>query len=170
MIKQYEDELKALKIKMAGAEKFSEKVPVFRRFILDNKLDGTEDWTRFPISYKSIRFQWDGFYRASFKPGTRIIPNYKGDYDKYLFAVRINTLNLFDSFERFGLEKIIEKSTVFFFDEPDTRFYVEDEHIEEFLEVLNDWYMDVVASLNQHKRDEEIRELEERLARLRGLE
>ena len=42
MIKQYQEELKALKEKMAGAEKFAEKIPLFRQFILDNKLDGTE--------------------------------------------------------------------------------------------------------------------------------
>ena len=171
MIKQYEDELKALKKKMVGAEKFAEKIPVFREFILDNKLDGTEDSVKFANSYKRIYFNW-GLHRARFKSGTnRTITNYfKGDYDKHLFRVYINTLTLYDSYENFGLEKVLEKSTVFFFDEMNTTFYVEDEHIEGFLEALNDWYEDVIANLEQHKKDEEIRELEERLARLKGVE
>jgi hypothetical protein len=168
MIKQYEDELKALKIKMVGAEKFAEKVPVFRQFILDNKLDGTEDSVKFPSSYKRIYFHW-GLIRARFKSGTsRTITNYKGDYDKHLFKVYINTLTLFDTHEEFGLEKVLEKSTVFFFDDLNTNFYVEDEHIEGFLEALNDWYVDAIANLEQYKKDEEIRELEERLSRLKG--
>ena len=167
MIKQYEDELKALKIKMAEAEKFAEKIPCFREFILDNKIDETEDSVKFASSYKRIYFHW-GLHRARFKSGTnRKITNYKGDYDKHLFTVYINTLTLYDSHENFGLEKVLDKSTVFFFDEMSTTFYVEDEHIEGFLEALNDWYGDVIANLEQYKKDEEIRELEERLARLK---
>lgn len=171
MIKQYEDELKALKKKMVGAEKFAEKIPVFQQFILDNKLDGTEDSVKFANSYKRIYFHW-GLHRARFKSGTiRTITNYfKGDYDKHLFRVYINTLTLYDSHEEFGLEKVLDKSTVFFFDEMNTTFYVEDEHIEGFLEALNDWYVDAIANLEQHKKDEEIRELEERLSKLKGVE
>ena len=170
MIQQYKDELKALKIKMAEAEKFAEKIPVFRQFILDNKIDGTEEWVKFPSSYKRIYFNW-GLNRARFKPGTRrTITNYKGGYDKHLFKVYINTLTLYDSHEEFGLEKVLEKSTVFFFDELNTTFYVEDEHIEGFLEALNDWYVDAIANLKQYKEDEEIRKLEERLAVLKGVE
>ena len=167
MIKQYEDELKELKIKMAGAEKFAEKIPVFRQFILDKKLNGTEDSVRFADGYKDIRFHW-GLHRARFKSGTsRTITSYKGDYDKHLFMVYINTLSLYDSHEKFGLEKVLEKSTVFFFDKMNTTFYVADEHIEGFLEALNDWYVGAIAKVEQYKKGEEIRELEERLARLK---
>ena len=168
MIKQYEDELKALKKKMVGAEKFAKKVPVFRQFILSNKIDGTEENVRFADGYKGIRFHW-GLNRARFKSGTnRTITNYRGNHDKYLFELYINTLTLYGSHEEFGLEKVLEKSTVFFFDDINTTFYVEDEHIEGFLEALNDWYVDAIANLEQYKKDEEIRELEERLSRLKG--
>lgn len=168
MIRQYEDELKALKKKMVGAEKFAKKVPLFRQFILSNKVDGTEEWVEFASNYKSIRFHW-GLCRARFKSGTgRTITNYKGDYDKHLFTTYINTLTLFNSLEEFGLEKVLEKSTVFFFDRLNTTFYVEDEHIEGFLEALNDWYVEAVAQSEIYKINEEIRELEERLAILKG--
>ena len=167
MIKQYEDELEALKKKMIGAEKFAERIPCFRQFILDNKIDGTEDSVEFASSYKRIYFNW-GLYRARFKSGTsRTLTNYKGDYDKHLFTAYINTLSLYGDYGRFGLEKILEKSNVFFFDGLNTTFYVEDEHIEEFLEALNEWYIEALAQLKQHKKDEEIRILENKLAKLK---
>lgn len=167
MIKQYQDELKALKEKMAGAEKFAEKIPLFRQFILDNKLDGTEDSVKFASSYKQIYFHW-GLHRARFKSGTyRTITNYTGEHDKYLFRVYINTLALFDTHEKFGLDDIPEKSTVFFFDKLNTTFYVEDGHIEGFLEALNDWYDEANAQLKQYKINEEISKLEKQLAKLK---
>lgn len=170
MIKQYQDELKALKKKMAGAEKFAEKIPVFRQFILDNKIDGTEDSAKFPSSYKRIYFNW-GLHRSRFKSETnRTITNYKGDYDKYLFRVYINTLTLFDTHEKFGLEDVLEKSTVFFFDDLNSTFYVEDEHVEGFLEALNVWYVEAVAQVEQYKITEEISKLEKKLAKLKGVE
>lgn len=168
MIQQYKDELKVLKKKMAGAEEFAKKIPLFQQFILDKKLNGTEDSVRFASSYKRIYFHW-GLHRARFKSGSnRTIINYNGDYDKHLFMVYINTLSLYDSHERFGLEKVLDKSNVFFFDNLNTTFYVEDEHIEGFLEALNDWYVGAIANLKQYKKDEEIRKLEEQLARLKG--
>lgn len=169
MIQRYEDELKELKKKMLGAEKFAEKVPLFRQFILDNKIDGTEGCVKFASSYKRIYFHW-GLHRARFKSGTcRTITSYKGEYDKHLFMVYINTLSLYDSHEKFGLEKVLEKSTVFFFDELNTTFYVEDEHIDGFLEALNDWYIEAIAQLKQYNEVKEIRKLEEQLAFLKGV-
>lgn len=167
MIKQYQDELRALKEKMVGAEKFAEKIPCFRQFILDNKLDGTEGNVKFASSYKQIYFHW-GLHRVRFKSGTnRTITNYEGDYDKYLFSVCINNLSLFDTHEEFGLEDVLEKSTVFFFDRLNTTFYVEDEHVEGFMEALNDWYVEAVAQLEQYKINEEISKLEKQLAKLK---
>ena len=141
---------------MIGTEKFAEKIPVFRQFILDNKLNGTEDAVQFAGSYKRIYFHW-GLHRARFRSGTnRTITNYKGDHDKHLFMVYINTLSLYGSHAKLGLEKVLKKSTVFFFDKLNTTFYVEDEHIEGFLEALNDWYIEAIVRLEQHKKEEEI--------------
>ena len=166
MIKQYEDELEALKKKMIRAEKFAERIPYFRQFILDKKLDGTEEGVTFATSYKRISFYWD-LYRMRFNSVTNRIANYEGNYDKHLFRLHLNTLTLYDSHEKFGLEKILEKSNVFFFDGWNTTFYIEDEHIEEFLEALNAWYVEALAQLNQHRKDEEIRTLENKLAKLK---
>lgn len=168
MLEQYEKELKELKEKMLGAEKFAEKVPCFRDFILKNKITGTEGYTDFASYYKKIRFDW-GLSRAMYISGTnRYITNYPAEHNKYLFSVYINPLTLFGEHEYFGLERVLEESTVFFFDRLNTTFYVEDEHIEDFLESLNNWYVNAVDELKRYKANKEIEELKSRLFELTG--
>lgn len=166
MIKQYEKELKELKEKMIRAEAFAEKVPCFRDFILKNKITGTEGHTNFASYYKKISFNW-GLSRARYISGTnRNVTNYHRKHNKYLFSVYINPLELFNENEYFGLERVLEESTVFFFDKCNTTFYVEDEHIEGFLEALNNWYVDAVEELKRYKANREIEELKSRLFEL----
>jgi len=170
MIEQYEKELKELKEKMIRAEAFAEKVPCFRDFILKNKITGTEDYTAFASYYKKTPFNWRlsrRLSRARYISGTnRSITNYQRKHDKYLFSVYINPLTLFGEHEYFGLERVLEESTVFFFDKCNTTFYVEDEHIEGFLESLNDWYVNAVEELKRYKVNKEIEELKSRLFEL----
>jgi hypothetical protein len=166
MIKQYERELKELKEKMIRAEAFAEKVPCFRDFILKNKITGTEGYTDFASYYKKIPFNWR-LSRARYISGTnRNITNYQLKHDKYLFSVYINPLTLFGEHEYFGLERVLKESTVFFFDKLNDTFYVEDEHIEGFLEALNNWYMNAVEELKRYKVNKEIEELKSRLFEL----
>lgn len=168
MLEQYEKELKELKEKMLRAETFAEKVPCFRDFILKNKITGTEDFVCFATYYKKVSFAW-GLHRSRYISGTsRNITNYQRKHDKYLFSVYINPLTLFGEHEYFGLEKVLEESTVFFFDRLNTTFYVEDEHIEGFLEALNNWYISAVEELKQYRVDKEIEELKNRLSKLTG--
>ena len=168
MIDQYKKELKELEEKMIGAEAFADKIPCFRDFIIKNKIDGTEDFQTFASHYKKIPFNWE-LSRARYKSGARrYITNYSGEHDKYLFNVYINPYSLFDEHISFGLERVIEESTVFFFDKLNTTFYVEDEHIEGFLEALNNWYVQAVEKLRQYKADKEIDELKSRLLKLTG--
>lgn len=168
MLEQYEKELKELKEKMTGAEAFAEKVPCFRDFIITNKIDGTEDSVCFATCYKKVSFAW-GLHRSRYISGTsRNITNYQRKHDKYLFSVYINPLTLFNEHEYFGLEKVLEESNVFFFDRLNTTFYVEDEHIEGFLESLNNWYVNAVEELKRYKANKEIEELKSRLFKLTG--
>ena len=168
MIDQYKKELKELEKKMIGAEAFADKIPCFRDFIIKNKIDGTEGFETFASYYKKIPFDW-GLSRARYISGTsRYITNYSGEHDKYLFNVYINTYSLFGEHKSFGLERVLEESTIFFFDDCNTTFYVEDEHIEGFLESLNNWYVQAVEKLRQYKADKEIKELKSRLIKLTG--
>lgn len=166
MLEQYEKELKELKEKMTRAEAFAEKVPCFRDFILKNKITGAEDSVCFANHYKDVPFGW-GLHRSRYISGTnRNITNCQRKHDKYLFSVYLNPLTLFDEHECFELERVPEESTVFFFDKLNHTFYVEDEHIEGFLEALNNWYVSAVEKLKQYRVDKEIEELKSRLFKL----
>ena len=168
MIERYEKELKELKEKMIRAEAFADKIPCFRDFILNNKIKGTEGFVEFASYYKNIPFN-RMLTRARYISGTsRSITNFRGEHDKYLFKAYINRDSLFGVHESFGLERVLKESTVFFFDELNTSFYVEDEHIEGFLEALNNWYVLAVEQLKKQKKDEEINKLKSRLFELTG--
>lgn len=168
MLEQYEKELKELREKMIRAEKFAEKIPYFRDFIITNKIDGTEGSVFFTTHYKKISFNW-GLFRERYVSGTdRYIINYPDKHDKYLFSVYLNPLTLYGVHECFGLERVLEESTVFFFDKLNSTFYVEDEHIERFLESLNNWYVNAVEELKRYKANKEIEELKSRLSKLTG--
>jgi len=137
-----------------------------RDFILKNKITGTESCAEFASYYKKIRFDW-GLRRVRFVSGTdRHIINYPAEHNKYLFSVYINPLTLFGEHEYFGLERVLEESTVFFFDELNATFYVEDEHIEGFLEALNNWYVNAVEELKRYKANKKIEELKSELFKL----
>ena len=69
-------------------------------------------------------------------------------------------------YENFGLEKIKDKVKVFFYDEINSTYYVEDEHIEEFLEEANKWYLKAKNKVDEYKKEQEIKELKEKLAEL----
>ena len=43
MLQRYKDELAQIKARMIGAEKFAEKLPLFRDKILDEKCTSTDD-------------------------------------------------------------------------------------------------------------------------------
>ena len=137
-----------------------------RDFILKNKITGTESCAEFASYYKKTPFNWR-LSRARYISGTnRSITNYQRKHDKYLFSVYINPLTLFGEHEYFGLERVLEESTVFFFDELNATFYVEDEHIEGFLEALNNWYVNAVEELKRYKANKKIEELKSELFKL----
>lgn len=175
MLKIYEDELKELKEKMEKAEKFAEKIPLFKDEILKNKYTGYEDNINFGSSYGSsyrdIYLSW-GIKRLHYVWNSdRIISNYdKNDkYDKYLFDIYINQHNLFgNSYDELheSLEKIQNKCTVFFYDEWNSEFYIEDEHIEEFLDTLNEWYLESNSKVKEYEKQKRINKLKEQLAEL----
>ena len=169
MIEIYKKELKELKERMEKAEKFANKIPIFKNIIIERKLTGEEDYIDFGRRYKDIYLAW-GIKRCNYISRTnRTITNYDNDnYDVYVFDIYFNTLNLFGDgiYENFGLEKIKDKVKVFFYDEINSTYYVEDEHIEEFLEEANKWYLKAKNKVDEYKKEQEIKELKEKLAEL----
>lgn len=170
MLKVYEDELKSLKEKMEKAEIFANKIPLFKGKIIKEKLTGEEQYIEFGNRYKNMYLAW-GINRSHYKSKSNCsITNYNGEYDKYLFTVYINPLSLFgdDIYETFGLEKIQNECKVFFYDNFNSKYYIEDEYIEEFLEKLNEWYINAKNKLDDYRREQKIKELEEQLDELKG--
>lgn len=169
MIEIYKKELKELKERMEKAEKFANKIPVFKNIIIERKLTGEEDYIDFGSRYKDIYLAW-GIKRCNYISGTnRTITNYDNDnYNVYLFSIYFNTLDLFGDgiYKKFGLEKIKDKVKVFFYDEINSTYYVDDKNIEEFLEEVNKWYLEAKKQVIKYRKEQEIKKLKEKLAEL----
>ena len=158
---EYLKELEVLKKAMIRAEEFAEELPVFKDVIINRKLD-SNFVGRISDKYKSLYLSW-GINRYFYKDDKNIT-NYSGDANLYLFNIYINTLSLYDSHEKYGLQDLDIKC--FFFDKTNTTFYIEEENIEEALEILNEWYLiarDLVSK--QHKAEQKAK-LEKALALL----
>ena len=161
MRKEYQEELENLRTKMEKAELFAQKLPVFSEVILDNKITGEEEWVNFGDRYKKIYFGWGikrGFYRNG---GARYVSNFPKDkeYNHHLFNIYINCYSLFYCHEDFGLYDYLNNVNVFFADKLNSTFYIEDEHIEAFLEAVNIWYVDACKKLEEKRRHDKIAKL-----------
>lgn len=170
MLKIYEDELKQLKKQMEKAEIFANKIPLFSEKIIKEKYTGEEQHLSFGEKYKDIYLAW-GINRVHFNSTTNYtITNYSGEYDKYLFSIYVNSYNLYDSAENFDLDKLNDKCSIFFYDKWNNKFYIEDEHIEEFLEKLNKWYLDARNKAKNAIKQQKIERLKKELADLENNE
>ncbi|HIS62351.1 MAG TPA: hypothetical protein IAC14_08940 [Candidatus Scybalomonas excrementigallinarum] len=169
MIEIYKKELKELKERMEKAEKFANKIPIFKNIIIERKLTGEEGYIDFGSRYKDIYLAW-GIKRCNYASGTnRTITNYDNDdYNVYVFSIYFNSLDLFGDgiYNNFGLEKIKDKVKVFFYDGINSTYYVEDEHIEKFLEEVNKWYLEAKKQVTKYRNEQEIKKLKEKLAEL----
>ena len=173
MIERYKKELTELKDRMKKAESFAKKIPLFEEIILERKLTGDEEHIYFSDSYRGMPLRW-GVRRALFKKGSnRIMTNYEFHTDQshpesiYLFYIYVNTVNLFDSHEKFGLSEITKRVDVFYFDKCNSGFYIKDNHIEPFLEALNEWYKKARKEVVDHRVRLEIEETERKLQKLK---
>lgn len=165
MIEEYKEELKKLKEKMILAENFSEKLPEFRDYIIRHKLTGNERPLYLGDKYKELYLAW-GIRRHLYKAGSNNITNYSVTLDKdvYLYNLYINPLSMFDRHEFFGLEEVISKTEMFFFDNLNTTIYVEERQLIDVLEKLNDWYTKAKEQnkilFNKEKLDKAKKEVE----------
>lgn len=161
MIQEYKKELKEMVKKMKSSEKWAKKFPIFYDFIISNKIQ--EDYLgQYGKKYKQINLDW-GINRYFFEQGN--ITNYKGKYKGILWQIYINSLSLYDLYEKFELENIPNQTSVFFYDKLNSIFYCTDEEIEGLLECLNDWYLKARELAHKHFKEEEIKKLELALAK-----
>ena len=57
---------------------------------------------------------------------------------------------------------------MFLYDNLNKEYYVEDENIEEFIKKLNEWYISAKSKVDNYKKEQRIKELEEQLEKLKG--
>lgn len=167
MIKRYQIEIKELKEKMAKAEAFSVHIPVFSNEILERKISGESQWIKFGNLYNGLYLDW-GINRGRYRSDTdRSIPNYEGeDYNLNLFCVYINTLSIYNSHTKYGLELIEDNVDLFYFDAANTTFYVTDENIKALLDALCVWKDKAVNGIRIIEESKEIERLKKALITL----
>jgi len=134
---EYEEKL----IKYKLSIDFANKLGIFQEHIIDKQLTGEERHINFGDKYKDICF-CSPIYRV-FYIDKNNVTNCEIEFNnKYLFSIYINTLTCYNSHETYGLNDIIKLTNVFFYDEINSTFYIEDEYIKEFFEKLMNWYKD----------------------------
>lgn len=162
-MENYEKEIQELQDKMNNAKEFAEMLPCFKDEILARKLDKTFTGT-ICKKYKKLYLDW-GINRYWFEDSKNITNCDKSIADKYLFKIYINTLNLFDSYEKYGLCEL--EIPCFFFDRINTTYYIEEQDIEVALDILNAWFIKAEILARIHNMEEERVKL---LARLKTIE
>lgn len=166
--KKYIDQLAILKQSMLDAESFARKLPIFSEEILYRRLLENTDWQEVASKYKSLPCNW-GINRSKYTSGgRRTITNCRKQYDGYFFNIYINTLNLYDSHEKYGLYDIATQIPVFFYDKANSTFYATDDEIEALLEALVVWYENAIALIKKKDSLERVAELKKELQILEG--
>ncbi len=171
MREEYVKELKDLKRKMIGAEKFANALPLFANTILKEKANYTDDFLNFGNRYKSLYLAW-GIKRFKFSPESdREILNLIQPIKKtiYLFNIYVNCYNLFGddvyyTQARNNLDEL--EVNVFFYDNLNSTFYATDKQIENLLEKLNDWYIEHSELIKKESNKKKIEEMKRELEKL----
>tara|TARA_R110000772_G_scaffold4573_6_gene16375 strand:+ start:1525 stop:2055 length:531 start_codon:yes stop_codon:yes gene_type:complete len=169
MIDEYKEELKKLKERMALAEKFAEKLPCFRDYIIKHKQSGKESFLYLGDNYKKLHLAW-GIKRYLYKAGSKNITNYEVtiDGDINLYCLYINSYSMFDRHESYGLQEAISELPIFYFDKLNTTIYVEEHNLEAILETLNVWYIEASKQNSAIFNEEKLEKARNEVKRLEG--
>ena len=161
---KYIKELEELRARMEKAELWGNKMPLFMDEIINKKLSGDEGHQQYSKEYKKLYLAW-GVNRSLYG-SSRDITNYVEEFSGYLWCIYINTISIYDSHDKHGLEDI-SLDNIFFYDKSNTTFYATDEQIGYLLESLNDWYMNAIKIEEKAIKEDEILKLEKKLAKLK---
>lgn len=165
MREEYKLQLKELKERMKKAEAFALQCPIFSKKILNDIITGEESSITFADKYKLLITQ-NGIKRnhySSNNKNDKYIFNYKKEHDIFLWSIFINTLEEYNSINKYGLNEIHKKVPIFFYDNLNDAFYCTDDQIGDLLEALNDWKIHAVAQLKIDNRNKDIKEAEVKL-------
>ena len=155
--------IEKMKDKFELVEKFANKIPVCADYIIDNEIVEYEH-NKIGDKYKSIWFTW-GLNRGIYDNKSRTVTNCELDYDgKTLTNIYINTINIYDRSDSYGLEKLADN--IFFYDKMNSTFYATDDELEPLLEALNDWYIEAKELACEDNKKDKLEKLEKEKQRI----
>ncbi len=163
----YIDEMKTLKNKMIEAEKFAERLPLFKDYILKNKINNRNNVSHLGEKVLDVYLgQAIRLYNYSeIYLGTPI--NYNGKPISIpLVVFYINRYSMFGDDFYDNIDKDLNESVkdlVYFYDSINGKYYVTEENLEEFCNKLSIWYKLALAKnkqfVAQKKKEKLLKEL-----------
>ena len=155
--------IEKMKDKLELVEKFANKIPVCADYIINNEIVENKH-NKIGDKYKSIWFTW-GLNRGIYDKKIRTITNCELDYSsKTLTCVYINSIELYDRNNKYGLEKLADN--VFFYDKVNSTFYATDDELEPLLEALNEWYIKALELACKDNKKDKLEKLEKEKQRI----
>lgn len=163
----YIDEMKTLKNKMIEAEKFAERLPLFKDYILKNKINNRNNVSHLGEKVLDVYLgQAIRLYNYSeIYLGTPT--NYNGKPISIpLVVFYINRYSMFGDDFYDNIDKDLNESVkdlVYFYDSINGKYYVTEENLEEFCNKLSIWYKLALAKnkqfVAQKKKEKLLKEL-----------
>jgi len=116
--------------------------------------------------YKEMWFSW-GCHRSYYEKRSKLpFVSRLSDTGGYFTCIYINTLALYDSHNKYGLEELA--SLCFYFDTLNTTFYCTDEEFPIVVEALNEWYKKAVKLACKEAKEKEKEKLLKQLEALKN--
>ena len=163
----YIDEIETIKNRMLEAEKFAERLPLFKDYILKNKINNRNNVSQLGEKVLDVYLgQAIRLYNYS-ETYLGTPTNYNGKPISIpLIVFYVNKYSMFgDNFYDEIIKDLNEsvKDLVYFYDSINSKYYIVEENIEEFCNKLSIWYSLALAKnkqfVAQKKKERLLKEL-----------
>ena len=164
----YIDELN----KMLEAEEFAKRLPLFKDFILSNKIDNKNMVAQLGEKVLDVYLgQAIRLYNYS-EVNNGTPTNYLGNPIKVpLIVFYINRYSMFGDDFYDNIDKELDASVddlVYFYDSINSKYYVTEENLEEFCDKLSIWYNNAIEKNKQYSIEQKKIRLQKELDLLQG--
>lgn len=169
----YIDELNALTSRMLEAEEFAERFPLFKNYILKNKITNTgKNVTQLGDKVLDV-YLGQIVYLYNYSKTLKGTPtNYRGEpIEVPLVVFYINRYSMFgDDFYEEIIKELDESvdDLVYFYDSINSKYYVTEENLEEFCDKLSIWYNNAIEKNKQYYIEQKKIRLQKELDLLQG--
>ena len=169
----YIDELNALTSRMLEAEEFAERLPLFKNYILKNKITNTgRNVTQLGDKVLDV-YLGQIVYLYNYSKTLKGTPtNYRGEpIEVPLIVFYINRYSMFGDDFYDNIDKELDESVddlVYFDDSINSKYYVTEENLEEFCSKLSIWYNNAIEKNKQYSIEQKKIRLQKELDLLQG--